>query len=67
MLWYLLESPRRVNKGKKKGFLSFIILIHVGILYSGKFLLTVESWRANAVVITRALCIIRTVTSLIEH
>ena len=40
-----------VNKGKKVFII--IILVHVGILYSGKFFLTAESWEANAVVITR--------------
>ena len=73
MLWIFvriaLESPcrgdsnkypqlmfLRVNKGKKK-FLSFIILVHVGILYSGKFFLTAESCGTNAVVIMRCFCI----------
>ena len=37
-------------------FLSFFILVHVGILYSGKFFLTVESWGTKAVVITGVLC-----------
>ena len=65
---YLIESPRRsdsnnytqhmflgVNKGIES-FLSFIILEHVGILYSGKIVLTAESWGTNDVVITRFLC-----------
>ena len=45
-----------LNTGKK-GFLSFIILVHIGVLYNGKFVLTEESWLTNAVVITRVLCI----------
>ena len=49
-----------VNKGEKS-FLSFILLVHVGILYSGKFFLTTESWGTNAVVITRVLCTYKTV------
>ena len=46
-----------VNKKEKKSFLSLIILIHVGILYTGKFFLTAESLRTNAVDITRFLCL----------
>ena len=44
-----------VKKGKKS-FLSFIILVHVGILHSSKVFLTAESWRTNAVNIRRLLC-----------
>ena len=44
-----------VNK-EKKVFLSFIILVYVGILFSGKFFLIAESWERNAVIITRFLC-----------
>ena len=40
----------------EKSFLSFIILVHVGIPYSGKFFLTAESLWTNAVIITRVLC-----------
>ena len=66
---YLLESSRRGDSNKypqhmflgvymwKKSFLSFIILVHVGILYSNKFLLTAESWGTNDVIITRLPCI----------
>ena len=46
-----------LNKGKKC-FLTFIIPVHAGILYSGKFFLTAESWGTNTVVITRILCMI---------
>ena len=45
------------SKQGKKSFLSFIILVHVRILYSCKFFLKAESWGTNAVVITRFLCI----------
>ena len=41
------------NKGKKS-FLSFIIFVHVGILYSGEFFSTAESWGTYVVVITRS-------------
>ena len=58
MLWifFILELPHRGNSNKypqhmflgvnkaKKSFLSFIILVHVGILYSDKFFLTAEYW-----------------------
>ena len=67
---YLLESPRQgdsnkyiqhvflgVNKGQKS-FISFIRLVHIGILYSGKFFITAESWGTNVVVIARFLGII---------
>ena len=40
-----------VNK-EIKSFLFYIILIHVGILYSGKFVLTAETWGTNGVVVT---------------
>ena len=46
-----------VIKGTRKAFLFFIILVHVGILYSGKFVLTAEFWETNAVVITKFICI----------
>ena len=42
---------------KNRFFLSFIILVHVGIPNSGRFFLTAESLGTNAVVITRFLCI----------
>ena len=38
-----------------KSFLSFIILVHVGSLYSSKFFLMALSWWTNAVVIKRFL------------
>ena len=65
---YLLESPHwgasnkypqhmflTVNK-ERKGFLSLIILLYFGILYSGKLFIMAESKQTNAVVITRFFC-----------
>ena len=40
----------------KKSFLSFIISVHVGILYSGKFILNAEILGKNAVVMMRVFC-----------
>ena len=54
-----------VNRDKKS-FLSFIILVHVGILYTGKFFLTAESWETTAVVITRVLCSLFAAVTLID-
>ena len=73
---YLLELPPWGDSNKyppnmflgvikgKKSFLSFIVLVHVGILYSDKFFLTADSWKTNAVVVTKVLC---TTTMVIRY
>ena len=52
----IADAQRQTGTGNN-GFLSFIILVHVWILYSSKFVLKAESWWTNAVVIMRFLCI----------
>ena len=53
MLWIFVRiaSFLGVKKKRKKSFLSFIILVPVGVLYSGKFFLTAESCRYNEVLL----------------